>query len=428
MEAYASVLNYAIPFFVLLLVLEAVIARLKGARVIRSMDTLSSLSSGLTNTIKDVLGLTLVIVSYGWFVEHLAIFEIRATWLVYILAFIGLDFAGYWVHRLSHEVNYFWNRHIVHHSSEEYNLGCALRQSISGFVSITVFFLIPIAFLGVPAEVVEVVAPLHLFAQYWYHTRLIGKMGFLEKIIVTPSHHRVHHAINPEYLDKNLSQIFIFWDKLFGTFQEELDDAPPVYGVTRPVRTWNPVIINFQHLWLLIQDAWRTRSWAAKFKIWFMPTGWRPSDVAENYPVFGIKDVYHFDKYDPKLSSALQWWSWIQFAFTFASMMYLFNRLGAIGFPGALVYGGFLVLSIFSYSMLMDKNPHAWWVETLKSILGLVFIYLQGDWFLLQTTLPGGSWAVAAYFLLSALVSVFFVVYEVQPSVQNTEAKASILG
>lgn len=427
MEAYASVLNYAIPFFVSLLLLEAVIARVKGAKVIRSMDTLSSLSSGLTNTIKDVLGLTLVIVSYGWFVEHLAIFEIRATWLVYTLAFIGLDFAGYWVHRLSHEVNYFWNRHIVHHSSEEYNLGCALRQSISGFVSITVFFLIPIAFLGVPPEVVGIVAPLHLFAQYWYHTRLIGKMGFLEKIIVTPSHHRVHHAINPEYLDKNLSQIFIFWDKLFGTFQQELDNVPPVYGVTRPVRTWNPVIINFQHLWLLIQDAWRTRSWAAKLKIWFMPTGWRPSDVAETYPVFGIKDVYHFDKYDPKLSLALQWWSWIQFAFTFTSMMYLFNMLDAIGFPGVWVYGGFLVLSIFSYSMLMDKNPHAWWVETLKSLAGLVLIYQQGDWFVLQTVFPGGSWAVAAYFLLSALVSVFFVVYEVQPSVQNSGAKASIL-
>ena len=121
--------------------------------------------------------------------------------------------------------------------------------------------------LGVPDEVIGVVAPLHLFAQFWYHTQHINKMGFLEKIIVTPSHHRVHHAINQEYIDKNLDQIFIFWDKLFGTFQEELKEVPPVYGITRPVRTWNPVKINFQHLWLLIKDAWRTKSWKDKFTL-----------------------------------------------------------------------------------------------------------------------------------------------------------------
>ena len=137
-------------------------------------------------------------------------------------------------------------------------------------------------------------------------------MGFLEKIIVTPSHHRVHHAINKEYLDKNLSQIFIIWDKLFGTFQEELKEVPPVYGITRPVRTWNPIKINFQHVWLLMKDAWRTRSWKDKFTLWFKPTGYRPADVMEKFPVYKIEDVYHFDKYAPRASKALQVWSWIQ--------------------------------------------------------------------------------------------------------------------
>jgi alkylglycerol monooxygenase len=415
MEAYAKVLNYAIPFFVSLLLIEAAVAWWKGARVIRSMDTLSSLSSGLTNTIKDVLGLTVVIVSYGWVYGKLAIFDINSTLLIYIIAFIGIDFAGYWVHRLSHEINFLWNRHIIHHSSEEFNLACALRQSISGMFAITVFFLLPVAVLGVPPEVVGIVAPLHLFAQYWYHTRLIGKMGVLEKIIVTPSHHRVHHAINPEYLDKNHSQIFIIWDKLFGTFQEELDDVPPVYGITRPARTWNPIIINFQHLWLLIKDAWRTKSWSAKLKIWFMPTGWRPADVAEAYPVYGIKDVYNFEKYDPKLSPALQWWSWLQFVFTFASMMYLFNNLAAIGATGALVYGGFLALSIFSYSMLMDRSRYAAAVEVLKSLVGLGLIYQQsGDWFLLHSYLSGASWFVASYLVLSAMIATAFELYEIR--------------
>ena len=405
MESYAAVLNYAIPFFVALLLIEALIAWWKGAKVVRSMDTLSSLSSGLTNIIKDVLGLTVVIVSYDWLVGSVGLFEIESTLLTYVLAFIGLDFAGYWIHRLSHSVNYFWNRHIIHHSSEEFNLGCALRQSISSFVAITVFFLLPIAILGVPGEVVAIVAPLHLFAQYWYHTRLINRLGILEYILVTPSHHRVHHAINKEYLDKNLSQIFIIWDKLFGTFQEELVDVPPVYGVTRPVRTWNPIIINFVHLWQLITDAWRTNSWKAKFTIWFKPTGWRPEDVKAKYPVKGIEDPYHYEKYDPKVSRALQWWSWIQFTAVFSLMMYLFNHLADIGAQQSIVYGLFLVLCIFSYSMLMDKSRYSLAIEVLKSLIGLAFTFLQGNWF----GMPAGfSALVAAYFLLSIGIVAYF--------------------
>ncbi|MBK6273839.1 MAG: sterol desaturase family protein [Saprospirales bacterium] len=115
-----------------------------------------------------------------------------------------------------------------------------------------------------------------LFGGFWYHTQLIGKLGFLEKIIVTPSHHRIHHAINPIYLDRNFGGILIIWDKLFGTFQEELPDEKPIYGITRQVSTWNPIKINFIHIMLLIKDAWRTNSIKDKFRIWFMPTGWRP--------------------------------------------------------------------------------------------------------------------------------------------------------
>ena len=141
-------------------------------------------------------------------------------------------------------------------------------------------------------------APLHLFAQFWYHTKHIGKLGVLEYIIVTPSQHRVHHAINTIYLDKNLAAIFCVWDRLFGTFQEELDEVPPVYGVLKPANTWNPILINFQHIWSLIKDAWRTNNWLDKFRIWFMPTGWRPKDVAEKFPITIIEDPYSQTKYD----------------------------------------------------------------------------------------------------------------------------------
>ncbi|MCG8322551.1 MAG: sterol desaturase family protein [Cytophagales bacterium] len=425
MERYAEVLNYVIPFFMSLLVIERIAAWLKGKKVIHSMDTLSSLGSGLTNAIKDVLGLTFVIVSYEWMVEHLALFHIEATWLVYVLAFLGLDFAGYWNHRLAHQVNYFWNHHIIHHSSEEFNLACALRQSISNFFTIFAFLMIPTALMGIPAEAVAVLAPLHLFAQYWYHTRLIGKMGFLEKIIVTPSHHRVHHAINDIYLDKNLSQVFIIWDKLFGTFQEELDEVPPVYGVKRPGRTWNPVIINFYHLWQLMKDAWHTDSLAAKLKIWFMPTGWRPPDVQEKYPLESIEDVYAYEKYNPKSSKWLHIWSWSQFLATFTLMMYLFNNFAAIGFPGVLIYGLFLIFCIFSYSTLMDRSIHAWWVELIKAITGLFLIFYQGGWFLLDSVVPYGTVMVMAYFVIALVISCAFVWFEIRSGKVGVRMKVS---
>jgi alkylglycerol monooxygenase len=279
MEQYGKILLIAMPVFLILVLLEKWYGWRKGYDTVKNMDMISSLSSGVTNVTKDVLGLSVAIISYQWLLNHFALTHIKLSWLTYVVAFIVLDFAGYVVHLLDHKVNFFWNSHIVHHSSEEFNLACALRQSISVFVRLFVILLLPAALLGVPAEVIAIVSPLHLFAQFWYHTRHIGKMGFLEKIIVTPSHHRVHHAINKEYLDKNLGQIFIFWDKLFSTFQEELKEVPPVYGITRPVQTWNPIKINFQHLGLLIKDALRAKSVKDKLRIWFMPTGWRPADV-----------------------------------------------------------------------------------------------------------------------------------------------------
>ncbi len=407
---YITTLNIAIPVFVSLILLEILYAKMtEQGFVIRSMDTLSSLCSGLTNVIRDVLGLTLIVVSYGYLVENFALFNIESSFMLYIIAFIGIDFAGYWVHRINHSINYFWNHHIIHHSSEEFNLACALRQSISNFFSLTFIFLIPTALLGIPAEVVTFLAPIHLFAQYWYHTRLIGKLGFLEYIIVTPSHHRVHHAINEEYLDKNLSQVFIIWDKIFGTFQEELDDVPPVYGVKRPLRSWNPILINFSHLILLFKDAWRTESLIDKFRIWFMPTGWRPKDVHKKYPVESIDSPQDYEKYYPKLSMNLQIWSWVQYFITFCFMMYFINNLHLLSLLEGFVFASFLFISIYSLTSLMDKNSMAWIYELLRSIIGIVSIFIFGEWFYASTYFPVISNSLIIYFIFSSLISIYFL-------------------
>lgn len=409
MEAYGKILLIAMPAFLLLVLFEKWYGWYKGNDTVPVADMISSLSSGITNVTKDVLGLSIAIISYGWLVDKAAITHIDSGWPTYLVAFIALDFAGYWVHRIAHEYNLFWNNHIIHHSSEEYNLACALRQSISSIIRIFAIFLLPAALLGVPQDVIAVVAPLHLFAQFWYHTRHIGKMGFLEHIIVTPSHHRVHHAINPEYLDKNYSQIFIFWDKLFGTFQEERDDIPAVYGVTRPVRTWNPIKINFMHLWLLMKDAWHAQSWWDKLRIWFMPLGWRPADVAQKYPVSKINDVYHFDKYDSHATSKLVAWCWVQMFVLLLLISYLFGNIATIGVPDMFIYGAFVFLYVYAYTELLDRSSYAWMWELMKGALGIFIIIQQGDWFGASSYMPAINIILVSYFIVSAVVSLYLM-------------------
>lgn len=412
METYGKILLIAMPAFLLLVLFEKWYGWRKGFDTVRGIDMLSSLSSGVTNVTKDVLGISVSIITYEWLVQHIAVVHLQSTIWMYVIAFIVLDFAGYWIHRIDHKLNFFWNAHIVHHSSEEFNLACALRQSISVFVNLFVFLLIPAALLDVSASVIAIVAPIHLFAQFWYHTRHINKMGVLEYILVTPSHHRVHHAINPEYIDKNLSQVFIIWDKLFGTFQEELPAVPPVYGITRPVNTWNPIKINFQHLWLLIKDAWRAKSVKDKFRIWFMPTGWRPADVAEKYPVYKIADVYHFEKYNPPTSNNLYMWAWVQVAVTLLFVSYLFGNIAEIGTPQMFFYGAFVFLHVYAYSELMDKHKYALLWELTKCAFGAGIIIYYGDWFGASKFISWINVAIISYFIFSFGITAWFVLVD----------------
>jgi alkylglycerol monooxygenase len=417
METYGKIILIAMPAFLLLVLFEKWYGWYRGKETVRTLDMISSLSSGITNVTKDVLGLSLVVISYEWMVNQLAITQVPNGFLTYLIAFIALDFAGYWIHRIAHEYNIFWNNHIIHHSSEDFNLACALRQSISSILKIFTIFLLPAAILGVPGQVIAIVAPLHLFAQFWYHTQHIGKMGFLENIIVTPSHHRVHHAINKEYMDKNYGQIFIIWDKLFGTYQEELADVPAVYGITRPVRTWNPIKINFMHLWLLIKDAWHAKNWKDKLRIWFMPTGWRPDDVAAKFPVYKIEDVYHFEKYDTGHTKTMVIWSWVQLAITLLFISYLFGNIAAIGSPNMFIYGAFVFLQVYAFTELMDRSKYAWIWETLKTIFGLSLLIQNNDWFGLSQYTPLAIPVLTGYFVLSLMVCLYFVLKE------NTEIR-----
>lgn len=413
METYAQVLTYAIPGFVLLIILEYVISVLKGIKVNEPMDTISSLSSGMTNTLKDLLGIAVVIISYSWMYDHLALLNIESTLILYSLCFVLVDLASYWSHRFNHEINVMWNRHVVHHSSEEFNLSCALRQSISGIFQVYFFLSIPMALVGIPPNVIAVVAPLHLFAQFWYHTRLVNRMGWLEAIIVTPSHHRVHHAINKEYIDKNFAAIFIIWDKLFGTFMEEDPAIRPVYGVKKPVRTWNPFIINYQHMYMLILDCIRAERFLDKIKVWFMPTGWRPADVALKYPISIIEEPETYVKYNPVVPTGLQSWSWIQLITHNVILFYLLTQISEISPTGIMLYSIFLAISIFAYTSLMDLHQISLLFELVKFCLG-IFILLRYDWFGLTSQFTFLSVILYLYLFVSLVMNIYYIGYQRQ--------------
>ena len=202
------------------------------------MDTLSSLSSGITNILKDSLSIIFIIVSYPFVLDRLALHSMEESWVLYLTAFLCIDFAAYWGHRLNHSINVFWNQHIVHHSSEEFNLACALRQSISGLIGYNALFLIPAALLGVPAKVITVLAPLHLFGQFWYHTRHVGKLGWLEYILVTLTT-PIFLAINTSYMIKIYRLYFVFGIVFLHLSRRTRRRTLCVWH-PKPVQSWNP--------------------------------------------------------------------------------------------------------------------------------------------------------------------------------------------
>ena len=403
MSYYIKTLFYAIPTFAFLILIEAIVAKIKGLKINRPADVISSLSSGITNTIRDAIKFTFAIVTYSWLVDNLAIYKLDSYWLVLFIAFLVQDFSGYWVHRLNHRVNILWNRHFIHHSSEDFNLSCALRQSISNTIKFSAIFMIPGALLGVPASIFAVLGPIHLFMQLWYHTQLIGNLGLLEYVFVTPSHHRVHHAINDEYIDKNYGQILIVWDKIFGTFQAELKSVPPVYGTLNQANTWNPILINYKYFLQLLKDAWRTKNLIDKIKIWFMPTGWRPNDVSLTLPRVKVDNVYSQKKYKPRYNLTHKVIAGFHFFFLTFIVFTFLSTFSNISNIDRVVFMIFIFTTIFSFSSLMDGFKWSINFEFIRILTGSLVIVFQENIYLSYNN--SLTYCFIAYFIISLVLN-----------------------
>jgi len=270
-------IGVAVPFFFALLGIEILVARRKGRPLHRLNDSMADLTCGMGDQLIGVFTKAIPLAIYAGLEAQFGLLELSASspW-VWLAAMLLVDHQYYWYHRFSHRVNIGWATHVVHHQSEEYNLAVALRQPWFSQVYSWLFYL-PLALLGFPALVWATAFALNLLYQFWIHTRLIDRLGPMEWLFNTPSHHRVHHGVNDQYLDRNYAGILVIWDRMYGTFEPEGDKV--LYGTRRPLRSWNPLWANIEPWAHVAKLSAAARSPGERLYAWIAPPEWLPSDA-----------------------------------------------------------------------------------------------------------------------------------------------------
>lgn len=372
------IMMVAIPGFFVLMAIELLAARLMRRRVYRLNDAIASIGLGVLSQVVGVFAKVLTIGLYAWLLPRVALFDLPADspW-VWVVALVLYDVCYYWLHRAGHEIGVLWAAHVVHHQSERYNLSTALRQTGSG-VLLGWLFYVPLAVLGVPVEVFAVVAVIDLLYQYWIHTELVPKLGWFDRVFASPSNHRAHHAVNDRYLDRNYGGIFILWDRLFGTFVEEADDDPPVFGTRAPLRSFNPLLANVEVYAALMKDAWHARRWSDKLRVWLKPPGWRPADVVMRFP----KPAFDLARteYDPPLSRPMQAYALFHFALLLGLGTQFLSHAPALGGAQALVFAGFVTTGLCALGALLESRAWGLALEAVRLVVLGLWPMLTADW------------------------------------------------
>jgi sterol desaturase/sphingolipid hydroxylase (fatty acid hydroxylase superfamily)/uncharacterized membrane protein YhhN len=305
---------WATPVFLLLIAAEFAWGRARGRNTYRLGDAIASITLGMLSQIAGVYLTVLRIGIYTLIWEVLALApdaDLWQSWPGWLLALLLYDLCYYWHHRAGHEVALFWAAHAVHHQSEDYNLSTALRQTGSGLLLGWIFY-VPMALLGVPPLLFAIVGLVDLLYQFWVHTEHVPRLGWFDRWFCSPSNHRVHHAVNERYLDRNYGGILVVWDRLFGTFVDEDEREPCVYGTRVALRSTDPLWANLVVYANLARDSWATRLWADKLRVWICPAAWRPADVAERWPRPSF-DLAAVRRHEWPMSPALQAFAVLQF-------------------------------------------------------------------------------------------------------------------
>jgi alkylglycerol monooxygenase len=381
-----DIIKASIPLFFALIAVELLWSRATGRRVVRLNDSLSDLACGI---ISQLAGIFTKLFSIGifiwvgqrWTLQHA--FAWVPAWndnsaLAWVAVFVLVDFCYYWSHRKAHEVNLLWAGHVVHHQSEEYNLPVALRQSALHGLMAWIFY-IPLALIGVPWQMYVTCNALNLVYQFWIHTRAVGRLGTItEAVMNTPSHHRVHHGVNPKYQDKNYAGVFIVFDKWFGTFQVEEEE--PVYGITKPLKSWNPLWANVHVFWQIARDGWKARRWRDKLRIAFGRPGWLPAELGEIERPREVS-VETFEKYDPPVPAPLAWYAFAQFGVALAGALLVLQHAEMIPMAISAVGAFFVTVTLAGVAGVFERAKWAVTLETARLVtmaLLAAYVLVQG--------------------------------------------------
>jgi sterol desaturase/sphingolipid hydroxylase (fatty acid hydroxylase superfamily) len=301
-----QIIVFAIPVFALLMAGEFAYGYYKQRNTYRLNDALSSLNQGLLSQMVAVCTQFFQIGLYAGLYELVALYPHEAfwdSWYGWLIAIVLFDFCDYWLHRMGHESAVFWAAHVVHHQSQEFNFSTALRQESTVALLGWVFYA-PMAIVGVPPEEFAIAGLVVLLYQFWIHTEHVGKLGWFDRVFSSPSNHRVHHAVNDQYIDRNYGGMLVIWDRMFGTFAEEKE--PCIYGTRAQLDSWNPGWAVAHTYAGLFQDVWHARNWFDKLRILFKPPGWRPAELEARFPrqPFALDQV---SRYDPPHDKAAGW-------------------------------------------------------------------------------------------------------------------------
>lgn len=364
----------AAPYFLICLLLENCIwLATTGKAIIRTNDGFSSIALGLMSMLHGMLLTGPEIAAYLWVHQRFCLYELPwdSPW-TWVVAFFLQDLTYYWVHRLGHEVNIFWAGHQTHHSSEDYNLSTALRQSMIHKYFTWMFYL-PMALFLPPTQML-VHFQFNLLYQFWIHTELVNKLGPLEYILNTPSHHRVHHGRNPYCIDKNYGGTLIIWDRMFGTFIPEKERV--VYGLVHPLQTWDPIHAQFGHLIYMLKTAWQLRGWQNKLSVFVKGPGWEPGKPRLGLP----EDIPEIEDTVQKYNSGLPWWGNIYVLVHFlliagAQSVFSLHKT-VIGPVNIIIFIIFGLFSLTTFGALFDNKTYAPALEFIRCLICLAMVQM----------------------------------------------------
>ena len=385
-------IGLAVPLFMFFIGLEYYVSKKRGKNFFQYAESIANLNVGIAERLMDLFVTGLFFFVFKYVHTHFALFDLKANWWTWILLFLGTDLVWYWYHRSAHEINAFWAAHVVHHQSEDFNYTVSARITVFQAVLRTMFWSV-LPLIGFPAEMITTLLLIHGLYPFFIHTRVLGKWGWFEKVLVTPTHHGIHHASNPEYLDKNYGDVLIIWDKMFGTFAKENKDVEIVYGLTKPLNSHSFLWQHFHfpmEIWMNFRHA---RGFRARWKVLFG----KPDDLDPRYRSVLERRLLNVQPVRQS-TDAIRQYVTAQTVFSMCLLFVIvtFNEW----FPPVqlVLWSLFILVSLINSGAILDQRRWIFYLEYSRVILVMISVLV---------VYPNG-WTTFGMLLATACLLVYF--------------------